>query len=69
MLFTCGLLLLLCMVGIIALIYHKHMKAIYKDIAEKEAQEIADRRFRQMIQNARIKVIQRLEIIDEMKKR
>jgi hypothetical protein len=63
---VCGTAVLLIFFGIIAAAYHKHMSGIYRDIAEEEADEIADKRFEEAIKDARIKVHQRLEIIDEM---
>ena len=65
--FAIGFLFLLCAVGIIIAAYHKHMTAIYSDIAEEQAQELADQYYRHMLKTARVKVVQRLEIIDEMK--
>lgn len=63
---VCGAVLLAVFIGILVLAYHIHMRSIYRDIAEEEADEIADKRFKEAIKDARIKVHQRLEIIDEM---
>lgn len=63
-----SVLFLLLALGIMALAYNKHMREIYKDIAEEEAQEIAEKKFRDMIRNAEVKVVQRLEIVDEMRR-
>lgn len=52
--------------GILALAYHTHMSAIYEDIAEENAEEIADKLFEEACENAEIHVVQRLQIIDEM---
>lgn len=62
-----GLLFILCGIGIVAIIYHKQMTAIYRDIADEEAEKLANQYYRHMLKTARVKVIQRLEIIDEMK--
>lgn len=63
-----GVLFLLLFLSILALMYNKHMQEIYKDIAEKEAQEIAEKKFRAMLRTAKVKVVQRLEIVDEMRR-
>lgn len=63
---VCGTVLLAVFIGILVLAYHIHMRSIYRDISEEEADEIADKRFEEAIKDARIKVHQRLEIIDEM---
>ena len=57
-------------VAVIAVIitYHRHMTAIYKDIAEHEAERLAEQRFREMIRDARVQLRQRIEIIDETKR-
>ena len=65
--FITGSALLLLFFGIIGVGYHKHMKAIYEDIAHEEAEEIADRRFDEACEHAEIRVKQQLVIIDEMR--
>ena len=54
--------------GIIAVIisYHRHMKAIWTDIAEKDANRLAEQKVREMKRNMQIRVVQRLTIKDEM---
>lgn len=53
--------------AILAVGYNAHMQSIYADIAHDEAEEIADDMFEEAIENAEIRVNQRLTIIDEMK--
>ena len=60
-----GLAVLVVAVVVVAITYHRHMSAIYRDIAEHEAERLAEQRFREMIQTARVQLRQRIEIIDE----
>ena len=57
--------------GIVAVIatYHKHMKAIYADIAEEDAECMANQMFEQMKRGMKIHVRQQLRIVDEMGRR
>lgn len=64
--FISGAFVLALFFGIIALAYHTHMSAIYQDIAEENAEKIADRMFDEACEHAEIHVVQRLQIIDEM---
>lgn len=57
------LLLFLCIIGVG---YHKFMQSMYRDIAEEDAEEIADRKFYEACKNAEIRVKQQLVIVDEM---
>lgn len=56
--------------GLVALVitYHRHMKAIYADIAAEDAERLADMRFEQMKNGMKIHVRQQLRIVDEMGK-
>ena len=64
--FITGSALLLLFFGIIGVGYHKHMKAIYDDIAHEEAQDMADEMFDEAMERAEFHVHSRLEIVDEM---
>lgn len=64
--FISGAVVLALFFGILALAYHAHMSSIYHDIAEQNAQEIADEMFDEACRNAKIRVKQQLVIVDEM---
>lgn len=64
--FITGSALLMLFFGIIGVGYHKHMKAIYDDIAHEEAQGMADEMFDEAMERAEFHVHSRLEIVDEM---
>ena len=63
-----GILFLLAAVVAIVMTYHRHMQAIYSDIAKEDAERIANKRFREMKRNMQVRVVQRLVIPDEMNK-
>lgn len=64
-----GILFLLS--GLVAVIvtYHRHMKAIWADIAAEDANRMAEQKFREMKRNMQVRVVQRLVIHDEMGER
>lgn len=64
-----GLIVLLSGLAALAVTYHRHMKAIYADIAEEDAERIANQRFEQMKRGMQVRVVQRLQIVDEMQRR
>ena len=64
-----GLLFLLSMLAALAVTYHRHMQAIWADIAAEDANRMAEQKFREMKRNMKIRVIQRLTIKDEMGER
>ena len=66
---VCGTAVLLIFFGIIGVGYHKHMKAIYDDIAHEEAHGMADEMFDEAMERAEFHVHSRLEIVDEMGRR
>ncbi len=61
-----GLIMLISMLGGLCATYHRHMQAIYSDIAADDAERMANRRFEQMVRGMRVRVVQRLQIVDEM---
>lgn len=63
-----GLAVLVVAAIVVIITYHRHMTAIYKDIAVHEAERLAEQRFREMIRDARVQLRQRIEIIDETKR-
>ena len=64
-----GFLVLLSSIIAVIVTYHRHMRAIYTDIAEEEAERIANIRFERMKAGMQVRVIQRLAIVDEMERR
>ena len=64
-----GLLALISSIVAVVVTYHRHMKAIYDDIAAENAERLANRRFEQMKRGMRVRVVQRLQIVDEMERR
>ena len=64
-----GFLFLLSGLAAVIVTYHRHMKAIWADIAAEDANRIAEQKFREMKRNMQIRVIQRLVIHDEMGER
>ena len=63
-----GFLFLLSGMAAVVITYHRHMKAIYSDIAAEDAERIANRRFKQMKDGMKVRVVQRLVIHDEMER-
>ena len=63
-----GLIMLISMLVGLCITYHRHMKAIYADIAAEDAERLAELRFEQMISGMEIHVRQQLRIVDEMGK-
>lgn len=61
-----GLLVLLSSITAVVITYHRHMKAIYADIAAEDADRMANRKFREMTRNMKVRIVQRLVIHDEM---
>ena len=64
-----GLIMLLSMAAALCVTYHRHMKAIWADIAEDDAERMADEKFEQMKNSMQVRVVQRLQIVDEMEGR
>ena len=64
-----GMIVLLSGLAALAVTYHRHMKAIYADIAAEDAERIAEMRFREMKRGMQVRVVQRLQIVDEMRRR
>lgn len=56
---------LLAIVAIVAG-YLEHMAEIFGDIANEKAERMAEKRFAEMLDNAEIRVVQRLYVVDEM---
>lgn len=61
-----GLLVLLSSIAAVVITYHRHMKAIYADIAAEDADRMANQKFREMTRNMKVRIVQRLVIHDEM---
>lgn len=61
-----GLLVLLSSITAVVITYHRHMKAIYADIAAEDADRMANQKFREMTRNMKVRIVQRLVIHDEM---
>lgn len=61
-----GLLVLLSSIVAVVITYHRHMKAIYADIAAEDADRMANQKFREMTRNMKVRIVQRLVIHDEM---
>lgn len=61
-----GLLVLLSSIIAVIVTYHRHMRAIYADIAAEDADRMANQKFREMKRNMQVRVVQRLVIHDEM---
>ena len=59
--------LAMMLAGIVAA-YHFHMREIWADIAAERAEELADEMFTAAVQNAQVRVKQRLVIRDEMER-
>lgn len=64
-----GLIVLLSVIVSVVMTYHRHMKAIYADIAEEDSERMANIKFEQMKNGMQVRVIQRLAIVDEMERR
>ena len=64
-----GILFAVLAVGVLVLMYVKNVDAIYSDMAQEEAERLADERFEQYKRNMRIRVTQTLRIVDERGKR
>lgn len=64
-----GMLVLLSGLAALVITYHRHMKAIYADIAAEDAERIAEMRFKEMKRGMQVRVVQRLQIVDEMRRR
>ena len=64
-----GFIMLLSGIAAVVVTYHRHMKAIYSDIAEEDAERMASERFEQMKAGMQVRVVQRLQIVDEMERR
>lgn len=62
-----GLLVLLSSIIAVIVTYHRHMRAIYADIAAEDADRMANQKFREMKRNMQVRVVQRLVIHDEMR--
>ena len=64
--YVIGVIVFTIFLAMIAVGYVHHMNEVMKDIANTEAEEIAEQKFNEMKRNMQIRVRQRLEIIDEM---
>lgn len=64
-----GLIVLLSVIVSVIMTYHRHMKAIYADIAAEDAERMANIKFEHMKNGMQVRVIQRLAIVDEMGRR
>lgn len=64
-----GAAMLICGLAALVITYHRHMKAIYADIAAEDAERMANQRFEQMKRGMKIHVRQQLRIVDEMGRR
>ena len=64
-----GILFLLSGLAAVIVTYHRHMKAIWADIASEDANRMAEQKFREMKRNMQVRVVQRLVIHDEMGER
>ena len=64
-----GILFAVLAVGVLVLLYIKNVDAIYSDMAQEEAELLADERFEQYKRNMKIRVTQTLRIVDERGKR
>lgn len=64
-----GMLVLLSGLAALVITYHRHMKSIYADIAAEDAERIAEMRFKEMKRGMQVRVVQRLQIVDEMQRR
>ena len=64
-----GILFAVLAVGVLVLLYIKNVDAIYSDMAQEEAERLADERFEQYKRNMKIRVTQTLRIVDERGKR
>ena len=64
-----GLIVMLSVIVSVVVTYHRHMKAIYADIAAEDAERMANLRFEQMKNGMQVRVVQRLQIVDEMERR
>ena len=64
-----GAAMLLCGLAALVITYHRHMKAIYADIAAEDAERLAEMRFKEMKRGMQVRVVQRLQIVDEMGRR
>ena len=60
-----GILFAVLAVGVLVLMYVKNVDAIYSDMAQEEAERLADERFEQYKRNMKIRVTQTLRIVDE----
>ncbi len=61
-----GFLVLLSSIAAVVITYHRHMRAIYADIAAEDADRMANQKFREMKRNMKVRIVQRLVIHDEM---
>ena len=64
-----GIVILISGIAALAIAYHRHMKAIYAEIAKEDAKRMADMMFEQMKNGMKFRVVQRLQIVDEMERR
>ena len=64
-----GAAMLLCGLAALVITYHRHMRSIWSDIAAEDAERIAEMRFKEMKRGMQVRVVQRLQIVDEMGRR
>ena len=64
-----GIVILISGIAALAIAYHRHMKAMYAEIAKEDAKRMADMMFEQMKNGMKVRVVQRLQIVDEMERR
>ena len=64
-----GMIMLLSGLAALVITYHRHMQSIWSDIAAEDAERIAEMRFKEMKRGMQVRVVQRLQIVDEMGRR
>lgn len=64
-----GIVILISGIAALVIAYHRHMKAMYAEIAKEDAKRMADMMFEQMKNGMKVRVVQRLQIVDEMERR
>lgn len=63
-----GFIVLLLAIVAIYLMMYAGLDIALRDREEERIEELAEKRFNEMVDNAEIHVVQRLEIVDRMKK-
>lgn len=68
MTFILGALLLLAAIGAIILMIAASIYMVLKENEDERVERLAEKRFREMLKSAKIRVYYRVNIVDEMKK-